>query len=86
MHKLLNIRHFETLRTFSSITTEDVIYYIEFYTNAKINDESKGELYQQLAGKPNSFQLTLEFSMLVFNFDIRQGKKTISAQLRYGLN
>jgi hypothetical protein len=63
-----------------------VIYYIEFYTSAKINDESKAELYQQLAGKPNSFQLTLEFSMLVFNFDIRQDKKTISAQLRYGLN
>ena len=86
MHKLLNIRHFETLRTFSAITTEDVIYYIEFYTNAKINDESRGELYQQLAGKPNSFQLTLEFSMLVFKFDIRQDKKTISAQLLCGLN
>jgi hypothetical protein len=69
-----------------SITIDDVIHYIEFYTNAKLNNESRGELCQQLAGKPNSFSLILEFSMLVFKFDIRQDKKTISAQLLCGLN
>ena len=86
MHKLINIIPFEALGTFNSITTEDVIHYIEFYTNAKLNNKSRGELYQQLEGKPNSFSLILEFSMLVFKFDIRQDKKTISAQLLWGLN
>lgn len=86
MHKLLNIIHFKTVGAVESITIDDVIHYIEFYTNAKLNDESRGELYQQLEGKPNSFSLMLEFSMLVFKFDIRQDKKTISAKLQCGLN
>jgi len=86
MHKLLNIIHVKTMGAVKSITIDDVIHYIEFYTNAKLNNESRGELCQQLAGKPNSFSLILEFSMLVFKFDIRQDKKTISAQLLCGLN
>ena len=86
MHKLLNIIHLKTMGAIGSITIDDVIHHIEFYTNAKLNDESRGELYQQLAGRPKSFSLMLEFSMLVFKFDIRQDKKTISAQLLCGLN
>lgn len=86
MHKLLNIKHFRTLDAVESITIDDLICYIEFYTNAKLNDKSRGELYQRLKGNPNSFSLMLEFSMLVFKFDIKQDKKTISAQLQCGLN
>lgn len=75
MHKLPNIKHLTTVGAAKSITTDDVIHHIEFYTNAKLNDESRGELYQQLAGKPQCCSLMLEFSMLVFKFDIRQDKK-----------
>ena len=86
MHKLINILPFESSGTLKSITTENVIQYIEFYTNAQIHNELKGELYDLLKRNPNSCSLLLEFSALVFKFEIRQDKKTISAQLVSGLN
>ena len=38
MHKLLNIIHLKTVGAIGSITIDDVIHHIEFYTNAKLND------------------------------------------------
>ena len=86
MHKLLNINPIKSVGTVKFITTDDIIQYIEFYTKAELNIESRNELCRHLEIKPSSCSLIFEYSGLVFKFEIRQDTMTLSAQLICGLN
>jgi hypothetical protein len=84
--KIIKIDLLDPTTDHFSITSDDLICQIEFFTNSPLTIEEQRLIRKEIPNQFTKGTIYFQFSSLIYKFTFSKKTKTITATLAYGMN